>query len=34
VGAVRKNKRELPVEYTTIKNYSVFSSYFGFNENK
>lgn len=34
IGTIRKNKREVPPSFVSSKNRSVFSSYFGFSNNK
>ncbi|KAE9528810.1 hypothetical protein AGLY_012385 [Aphis glycines] len=34
VGTIRKNKRQLPIEFTSIKNRPIYTSYFGFSEDK
>jgi len=34
IGTIRKNKREIPPSFASSKNRSVFSSYFGFSNNK
>ncbi|KAE9522330.1 hypothetical protein AGLY_017276 [Aphis glycines] len=34
IGTIRKNKREVPPSFASSKNRSVFSSYFGFSNNK
>ncbi|XP_050064943.1 piggyBac transposable element-derived protein 4-like [Aphis gossypii] len=34
VGTIRKNKRQLPIEFTSTKNRPIYTSYFGFSEDK
>jgi len=34
VGTIRKNKRQLPIEFTSTKNRPIYTSYFGFSEEK
>lgn len=34
VGTIRKNKRQLPIEFTSTKSRPIYTSYFGFSEDK